>query len=137
MTLYREPANLFVAGFIGSPGMNFIRGTVRNATFEGSGLALPLTGANATRDGDAVLGIRPQALSIVPDGASAEWGATVMLVEALGSEQIVHLAAGEMRDLVVVAPPEARLEIGSKVGVRVPPGAAHLFDAESGRRLGA
>jgi multiple sugar transport system ATP-binding protein len=137
MTLYREPANLFVAGFIGSPGMNFVHGTVRGETFEGSGLALPLAGVDGARDGDAVLGVRPQALSIAPNGAGAEWSATVMLVEALGSEQIVHLDAGDVRDLVVVAPPEIQLEIGSKVGVHVPPGAVHLFDAKSGRRLGA
>jgi multiple sugar transport system ATP-binding protein len=140
MTLYREPANLFVAGFIGSPGMNFVRGRVRRANssvFEGSSLSLPLTTRDGEGAGDVVLGVRPQALSIAPSGDDAPWRGAVFLVEALGSEQIVHLAVGDVKDLVVVVPAEQRVAIGDEVGIRVPAGAVHLFDAQTGMRLGA
>jgi len=140
MTLYREPANLFVAGFIGSPGMNFVRGTVRRADgcmFEGSALSLPLSPLDGEAAGDVALGVRPQALSLVPSGNDAPWRGTVFLVEALGSEQIVHLAAGDVKDLVVVVPAEQRVAIGDEVGIHVPANAVHLFDVRTGMRLGA
>ena len=144
MTLYREPANLFVAGFIGSPGMNFARGRVRRAqgadgcVFEGSRLSLALADFGGDVSGEVMLGVRPQAIAITAGGDEANggsWLATVVLVEALGSEQIVHLSAGDVRDLVVVAPAELALAIGEQVGIRIPRGAAQLFDAATGQRL--
>jgi multiple sugar transport system ATP-binding protein len=141
MSLYREPANIFVAGFIGSPGMNFVRGRVRRAdgaVFDGSALSLALaTATDVDPGGEVVLGVRPQALSIVSAGSEAAWRGTVFLVEALGSEQIVHLAVGDVKDLIVVVPAEMRVAIGDEVGIRVPANAVHLFDAQTGRRLGA
>ncbi len=137
MTLYREPANLFVAGFIGSPGMNLVRGRVQRDAgmlrFTGQGLSLALDDdRGASIDGDVVLGVRPQDITLGdPAGGRGE----VWLVEALGSEQIVHLTAGDVRDLVVVAPPTLAVRPGDVISARVAPDAVHLFDAESGVRL--
>jgi len=143
MALYREPANLFVAGFIGSPGMNFVRGrmngTGAGSAFEGSGLSLALPDYGANASGDVVLGVRPQSITITTgqgDAADGDsWAAAVVLVEALGSEQIVHLATGELRDLVAVVPAELAVAVGDQVRAKIPAGAIHLFDASTGRRI--
>jgi len=152
MDLYRAPATHFVAGFIGSPGMTFVDGVVRRrdgaSVFEGSGLSLGLDlRAAAIEDGHrVVLGVRPQAMSIAgvaggdgarDGGAPSDRTGRVWLVEALGSEQIIHVALGGVRDLVVVAPSEPLLRQGAVVRVRVPAAAVHLFDASSGARLHA
>jgi multiple sugar transport system ATP-binding protein len=142
MTLYREPATTFVAGFIGSPAMNFLRGRVDwsagdKGRFAGEGLTLEVAARDGVRraTGEIVLGVRPQRLSLVaPDGA-ADWRGTVWLVEAHGNEQVVHLKAESVEDLVLVAPPDAAVRIGEEVGIDVSRGAVHLFDGATGAAL--
>jgi multiple sugar transport system ATP-binding protein len=144
MSLYREPANQFVAGFVGSPQMNFVPGRleVRDGAvrFEGSGLTLALDALGGTIGGgkDVIGGIRPQDLAVASVGSGAPndlaWTARVRLVEPLGSEQIVHLSAGALDDLVVVVPPDRELQRDAAVNLRVT-GPVHLFDVETGRRL--
>jgi multiple sugar transport system ATP-binding protein len=135
MELYRRPANRFVAGFIGSPGMNFIEGTLQGGEgaprFVAGDFTVPVPGE--TRDsGRVTLGVRPQQL-LLEDGPGA-LRAEVIVVEPMGSEQVVHLAADGGR-LVAVVPPEMPVQSGERVSLRVAPGAAHLFDGESGVRL--
>lgn len=121
--------------------MNFVRGRVRRTddgggcVFDGSALSLALGELDADLHNEVVLGVRPQSLAIAAPGDGAAWRGTVFLVEALGSEQIVHLSAGDLRDLVVVALAEMQLSIGEDVGIRVPASAVHLFDAQTGRRM--
>ena len=141
MTLYREPANLFVAGFIGSPGMNVLSGRIRatdSATvFEGHGLRLDVVAADR-RERDVVLGVRPHDLSIGPPGGESDTShlsARVWLVEALGSEQIVHVSAGDLHDLLIVVPADRNYRIGESVSVRPATAALHFFDRESGIRV--
>jgi multiple sugar transport system ATP-binding protein len=144
LVLYREPANRFVAGFIGSPGMNFLSGVLRRADggclFEGSGLRLPIGECDVALPRDVVLGVRPQDLS-VDETVGAEgadigtWVGTAWLVEALGSEQHVHLAAGDVRDVVAIVAADRLVRPGDALRVRVPRAAAHLFDASTGERL--
>jgi multiple sugar transport system ATP-binding protein len=140
MELYRTPATQFVAGFIGSPAMTFVPGVVRRQgdawVFHGGGLTLAL-GERAVAEGQAVvLGIRPQALTIgVGDHPEGGWPGRVWLVEPLGSEQIVHVATGDVNDLVVVAPTDRTLQRGDDVRIRVPLEAVHLFHASTGRRI--
>jgi multiple sugar transport system ATP-binding protein len=91
-TLYRQPANLFVAGFIGSPAMNLIETTHDGQSFVFGSLSCPMdpaVAAQATGLGGAgiTIGLRPQALVLGPSGAPAE----VMVVEELGSETFVFL----------------------------------------------
>ena len=139
MELYRHPANQFVAGFIGSPAMNFVRGTVARAgsecSFRAPGIRLPVPCGGTPAEGDVVLGVRPQDIALDgSDGAGAR--AVVSLVEPLGSEQIVHLAAEEGGpDLVAVTSSEQPLAVDARVGLHVPPGAVHLFHPQTGIRL--
>src|SRR5437879_13314467 len=79
LELYDTPANQFVAGFIGSPAMNFLKGKVKvngSAFFEGpNGVKLPLAAAPANSDGQAaVYGVRPEHFTIADDGTEAEIG---------------------------------------------------------------
>jgi multiple sugar transport system ATP-binding protein len=121
MELYRRPANRFVAGFVGSPGMNFLPGDL-----------VPRLGRKA----GATLGIRPHDVAIVPPGAG-EQDAWVDVVEPRGSELLVYLrlgAAGEGPELRVVAPPELSIEAGQVVSVRFDKEKLHWFEGESGTR---
>ena len=138
MELYRRPLNQFVAGFIGSPSMNFVRGVARRdgdrAGFTAPGFALSLPIEGARREGDVILGVRPQdiALDRALDGQPR---AVVSLVEPLGSEQIVHLTIAGGKDLVALVGSEVAPCIDEVVSLRVPPNATHLFDPDSGARL--
>jgi multiple sugar transport system ATP-binding protein len=145
MTLYREPANIFVAGFIGSPAMNFVHGRVRRVAgdewrFESTALTAPIEiGAAGVDDGaEATLGIRPHDLAIVGDqDDDALVRGSVWLVEALGSEQIVHVSAANLPDVAIVVPADQRIAVGSVVNVRAAARSLHLFDATSGARIPA
>jgi multiple sugar transport system ATP-binding protein len=135
LDVYNRPATRFVAGFLGSPSMSFLRGKVEGEP-----------GAPAVRVGDTwrvepgpdfdlpagrevELGLRPEDVAI--DEAS-ELRAKVDVIEALGSETFVHLEGPGGR-LVARLPADARLRPGEMVGVRALPGRAHVFDAETGR----
>jgi len=125
MELYRRPANQFVAGFVGSPGMNFLPGEVLAE-------AVPQHGAGAT------LGIRPHDLTIVAKGAG-DLDAWVDVVEPLGSELLVYLKLGANRDgplVRVVAPPEPVIEEEHSVGLVFDRARLHWFERETGSRLG-
>jgi multiple sugar transport system ATP-binding protein len=136
LDLYDRPDNLFVAGFIGSPAMNFLRGAVSAnglARFEGpAGLALPLA-APAEWAGRAVIcGIRPEHLTVADDGAEA----TVHVVEPTGSEiQVVAKLGTE--EIVAVFRERHQFKPGDKIRLKPDPRLVHLFDAESGKRLNA
>src|SRR5215208_7037694 len=99
MDVYRAPANRFVAGFIGTPPMNFLEGRVEASAFVGDAVRLPLAPGRPAPAGPATLGIRPEDLAVVPaDAAAAAAGALaagrVVLVERLGSASHVHVDAG-------------------------------------------
>jgi multiple sugar transport system ATP-binding protein len=124
MELYRRPANQFVAGFVGSPGMNFLPGEIM------AGKA-PAPSARTT------LGVRPHDLTIVPQGAG-DLDAWVDVVEPLGSELLVYLKLGTGGDgtpLQVVAPPEPAIEEERLVGVVFDRARLHWFERETGKRV--
>ncbi|MDQ2078570.1 sn-glycerol-3-phosphate ABC transporter ATP-binding protein UgpC [Xanthobacteraceae bacterium Astr-EGSB] len=137
LELYDQPKNLFVAGFIGSPAMNFLTGTVRangSLYFEGAdGTRLPLPGVAAENDGRAaVYGVRPEHFSIADDGAEAE----VVLVEPTGSEiQVLARLAGA--EVIAAFRERHPFRPGDKVRLKPEPRLAHLFDAGTGQRLNA
>jgi multiple sugar transport system ATP-binding protein len=87
LDLYDKPDNLFVAGFIGSPAMNFLRGKINGGSFEGpAGTHLPLASApNGSSGRPAVYGVRPEHFSLADDGAEAE----IQVIEPTGSEVLV------------------------------------------------
>ena len=136
-TLYHEPANAFVAGFIGSPPMNLIAGGLHreNETvhFRGGGLDVAIPEPAEDTPADVLFGIRPHDVVLAEhDGAPR---LPVTLVEPLGSEDVVHLALPEGGELLAVrrAVPGAHLD--AVLPVVIEAGAVHLFRAGDGSRV--
>jgi multiple sugar transport system ATP-binding protein len=132
LELYDRPNNLFVAGFIGSPSMNFLKGKVEHGAFRAEGgETLPLPGGPNGSDGrPAVYGVRPEHFQLNPDGLPAK----VHVVEPTGSEtQVLADFAGAS---VLCA---FRERVSAKPGetIRITPDTSlvHLFDAGTGLRL--
>ncbi len=109
LELYRTPSNLFVAGFIGAPKMNFT------------------TGVEAQRLGAETLGIRPEHVHLSAD--EGEWPAIVSMVEHLGADSFVHVDAGGQGTLVIRAQADTTLKPGDRVTLRPDPDFIHRFDA--------
>ncbi|CAO3412958.1 sn-glycerol-3-phosphate import ATP-binding protein UgpC [Azospirillum doebereinerae] len=137
LEVYQRPESLFVAGFIGSPPMN-----VLDARFDADGRAVAMPGGavlplDRPRPGDAgravKLGIRPEHLAL--DAAPGASTILVELVEALGADTVVYgrLPDGESLVIRMAGLPSCRE--GDRLAVAPQPGALHLFDAVSGRRL--
>ena len=139
MELYRRPQNRFVASFIGSPSMNFVRGEVERTSgdvmrFEAPGFSVTLPRGAELKEGPVVLGVRPHDLTLhQADNGAAR--AVVSLVEPLGSEQIVYVGVPGGQDLVAAVGAEATPRVEDRVSLQVAPSAVHLFDAETGDRL--
>jgi multiple sugar transport system ATP-binding protein len=136
LTLYDRPENQFVAGFIGSPSMNFIRGKIAvngKATFVSEGgVRLPLASAPAASDGrPAVYGIRPEHFLIDP---AIGVGAKVAVIEPTGSETQVYARMGG-QEVVGVFRERIALQPGETIPLAPDPSHVHLFDDASGRRL--
>ena len=135
--VYDNPANLFVAGFMGSPPMNFVRGRIENGRFEsggGGGVGVPVEGA---RDGaEAVMGFRPEDAEVADPGTGL-FDATVYAAELTGDVTLVTVALGEDASLSIKMPKEYDVDFDRKVAVRFPLERGFLFDAATGDRLPA
>src|SRR6187431_3417343 len=137
LELYDKPENQFVAGFIGSPAMNFLKGQVKSngsAGFVGpNGVKLPLASAPANSEGrPAVYGVRPEHFTIADDGAEAE----IVVVEPTGSEtQVFAKLGGEQ--VVAVFRERHQFNPGDKIRLKPNPALVHLFDETTGKRLNA
>jgi multiple sugar transport system ATP-binding protein len=137
--LYDEPANLFVAGFIGSPAMNFIDATLKRnggapSALAKDGTVLPLPSTTGGRDGQSVVyGIRPEHLDLT-DGAVGGLPAEVVVVEPTGADILVftHLAGQEV---AVVFKERHLFNPGDKITLTPHAGTIHLFDKETGERI--
>ena len=133
MSLYRDPDNKFVAGFIGSPSMNFLAGTVEDGKIRVPGLggALVDSPVNLSGNGkEVILGIRPQHLTVVADDTH-----TVDLTESLGGTSYTYLNAGNGERLVVEAGEEDPPAEGGKVGISYPVEQSMVFDAATEKRI--
>jgi multiple sugar transport system ATP-binding protein len=135
LELYDRPNNQFVAGFIGSPAMNFLEGTVTvngaAAVNTVSGAKLPLATAPASSNGRPVIyGIRPEHLELADAGVEAE----VIVVEPTGSETQIVARVGA-QDVIAVFRDRHAVSPGEKIRLRPRADAVHLFDKESGNRL--
>ena len=132
LELYRDPDNRFVAGFIGSPSMNFVEGTVRGGAVEvpalGATLAPPV--ALPAEGAAVVLGLRPEHLEIGPGGALE-----VDLTEALGGVSYAYLTSATGERLVVEERGDVRSDDGDRVGLGIDPARIMAFDAGTGARL--
>jgi len=141
MEVYRRPASVFVAGFVGSPAMNLLPGVVVDSgAWSGpGGMVLPVEGwsRGAEKPRQVTLGVRPHDVELVAPG-TGDVDARVDVVEPRGSELLVHLAlgadggAGEVR---VVAPPEPLIALEAPMGLRCGRRRLHWFDGQTGKRL--
>jgi multiple sugar transport system ATP-binding protein len=132
LELYDRPNNLFVAGFIGSPAMNFVKGKVEGGRFHADGgMYLPLKRPPAASDGrPAVYGTRPEHFRLDPDGVPVE----VVVVEPSGSEtQIVVRGGGQ--EMVCVFRDRFLPNPGETIRINPDANLVHLFDAETGQRI--
>ena len=138
LDLYRSPVNRFVAGFIGTPKMNFLETTV--AETRATGIAVNISGTRfivpaptaAAQVGDSVtLGLRPERL--VYGGRDLE--VEVAAIEPLGGETYVHLRLDDGQRLMVRTEGDATVERGARVSIGVPPEACYLFDANGAALL--
>jgi len=134
LELYDRPGNVFVAGFIGSPAMNFFNGTVRrNGAMEfqcADGLKLPLGAPNAADGKAAVYGVRPEHFALADDGAEAE----IQVVEPTGSETLLVAKLGGQNVLAVFRERHA-FKPGDTIRLKPDPRLVHLFDQTTGERL--
>ena len=130
-----RPANRFVAGFIGSPSMNFIDGTQKDgALVAANGARLPVAGAQAANDGRAmVYGIRPEHLDLV-EGGSDGFEAEVVVIEPTGSETQLFARLGQ-QEIVAIFRERHEFAPGQKIRLKPRAPVAHLFDASSGQRI--
>jgi multiple sugar transport system ATP-binding protein len=137
-TVYERPANQFVAGFIGSPAMNFfpVAWQEERATLSQGGAVLPLDGETANRlrqAGSAVIGIRPEHFAVAADAVDGI-AINVKLVEPLGSDTLIHFDLAGVSAIARVDP-SLRPKVGDRLGLRPQPGKTHLFDAANGQVL--
>ena len=137
--VFDRPANLFVAGFIGTPQMNFLRAVLEArdgaccALAAGERIVLPACFARPALDGKkVVLGIRPEHIRLCADGIPA----TMEVRELLGSTVDLHLnVGGEMLEIIVPSSEAAGIGDNPRLHIRPDPDKLHLFDAESGARI--
>jgi multiple sugar transport system ATP-binding protein len=137
--LYDRPINRFVAGFIGSPAMNFatveITGSGDDLTLQGSNVSVPLppqfkqsVGASGKQ---LIVGFRPEHLVLGPvSGATASVNAKAEVVEYLGNEELIH-ASGSGRDIVAIVDSSYRVRPGDMLELRIPLDRVQLFDPDT------
>jgi len=146
-TVYNHPINKFVGGFIGSPSMNFVNCTIvqKNggfyATSAGFSLKIPerfAQMAEAYRDCDVILGIRPEHLT---DSASCQnpesdsgFRALIRVIESAGSEKLVHIRIQD-DTLVARLDPHVQIKTGDIVDFTARMESVHIFDAETGNTI--
>jgi sn-glycerol 3-phosphate transport system ATP-binding protein len=128
--VYQTPATTFVAGFIGSPPMNLLRGRADGTRFVVGEHALPLP-QRAPRDGELILGLRPEH-ALWGEG---DWQLQVEVVETLGAERLVYARIGETLFIVRIDGTLASPAPGARVALGVPAERLHWFDADSGQRV--
>ena len=132
LDLYDRPANQFVAGFIGSPAMNFVKGSVESNGFRtADGIVLPLQSAPSAATGKpAIYGIRPEHFILGGEGAPL----TVKVIEPTGSEMQIVGQLGN-QEVICIFRERIKARPGETIHVMPDPALAHLFDEQTGRRL--
>jgi multiple sugar transport system ATP-binding protein len=137
--IYNKPKNLYVAGFIGSPSMNFLKGKIAGKSFAIDGMTVPLdkyVPDNPLSDRSAVLGVRPEHVLVneASKDATDAYVAIVDIVEPMGSDSLIWLKLGNTL-LSARVESNQHFEPGQKVDVRFRIGLASVFDEASGDRL--
>ncbi|MEO0497514.1 MAG: sn-glycerol-3-phosphate ABC transporter ATP-binding protein UgpC [Pseudomonadota bacterium] len=129
--IYNNPANTFVAGFMGTPAMNLVEGTIKDGTFTAENMSV--SGFNTSHSGKVTLGFRAEDSSLAETG-SGNVNAPIFAFELLGDASMVTVRVGS-GFAAVKADKDYEANIGSQVSANVPASICHLFDASSGERL--
>ncbi|CAM5771070.1 sn-glycerol-3-phosphate import ATP-binding protein UgpC 2 [Labrys miyagiensis] len=136
--VYSKPATRFVAGFIGSPPMNLLDGTIESGGVFSQGsharIPVPILGVAEKVGRKVTLGVRPEETAIVETGTPGALAATVDFVEELGSGRIVQ-ADLKGTPFAISVSDKRPLNPGDAIGVAIPPEAIHLYDGETGLRI--
>ena len=143
--IFAKPANVFVAGFIGTPQMNLIEANVIDADEDtatvdmlGQEVALPLhaevslQGTAGRRNAPVTVGVRPRGLAPASEAGPTTISGRIDLIEPMGAETLVHLRIGE-NDLRLVTGRGQRVAVGESLHVAPTPGQVHLFDHDGAR----
>jgi multiple sugar transport system ATP-binding protein len=140
LEVYRRPASVFVARFLGSPPMNIVQAKLdgaggRVSALAGGGFGLDGAAEPAERpaEGAVLLGFRPEDVALVPPGSGPQ--ATVQAVELLGAETILSATLDGGGEIALRAPRDLIATPGERIGLAVPPHALHLFDPQTGAAL--
>jgi sn-glycerol 3-phosphate transport system ATP-binding protein len=136
LALYERPETRFVAGFIGSPAMNFLPVAAQDggvALADGTRLPRPTDGGPLQPGRALTLGVRPEHLAV--DGGAAALTVTVELAEMLGADTIVHGRASDGSLLQARLPGTERARPGDRLPLALDPRQLHLFDRETGKRI--
>ncbi|HQT67102.1 MAG: sn-glycerol-3-phosphate ABC transporter ATP-binding protein UgpC [Rhodospirillales bacterium 20-60-12] len=134
MEVFARPANIYVAGFIGAPSMNFCTGRLVGAGDEaalGFGAQVRLPGRFISASGNVTIGVRPEHLMLDPAGSPM----TIDLIEPLGSECLVHGKLADDTAITMRLPGDRPAH--DHLTISLPPSHLHVFDTESGVRLEA
>jgi multiple sugar transport system ATP-binding protein len=132
--IYNNPRTLFVAGFIGSPPMNLIPGEVQNGTFASAG-DLKVGGLGRATVGRAVMGVRPEDVTVLMDGSGERnLTAPVYSAELTGDSTLVSVRVGDHL-LTMRTDRNFRGDFDQLIGVRIPAERVYLFDQETQKRV--
>ncbi len=141
--LYDHPLNIFVAGFIGSPAMNFATTTTEGKDLMFGGAKLELSGDQARAaesrpaGANVLIGFRPEHIELAngtTGGNAVRFPATVDVVEYLGNEELIH-AQAEGNEIVALLPSDKKVKSGDNVQFTVPMEKLHIFDPDSEKAL--
>ncbi|WP_018182167.1 ABC transporter ATP-binding protein [Kaistia granuli] len=141
LELYDRPRNLFVAGFLGSPAMNLVTGTVEGTaqsaslvTADGEKLPLPGLRPGIAAGRRLILGIRPEHITLVDAGGESTFSARVVITEPTGAETLISTRLGAT-EIVVVVRDRIEQGAGERLHLAFPANRVHLFDPETGLRI--
>ncbi|MFK5980075.1 MAG: ABC transporter ATP-binding protein [Rhizobiaceae bacterium] len=129
--VYNDPANLFVASFMGSPPMNFIKGQVTGKKFQSDGVDLPVSGTKNIKN--ITIGFRPEDTKVVAVGKGL-FNAKIYAVEMTGDQTLVTIQMNKTT-LIVKMPKSFEADIGKEIGVSFAPVQGYFFATDTGERL--
>ncbi|MGJ8455693.1 ABC transporter ATP-binding protein [Pseudothermotoga sp. U03pept] len=135
--IYKKPRTIFVAGFVGSPQMNFLKMKVtsKDTQFfaEGFGMSIPLK-RNPERE-YVIVGIRPEHISLEKKSRSVPVTSKVYFAEKLMSETVLHLSLNEDKSIVAKVPYDLSVKEEEKIEINIDLDAVHLFDPSTEERI--
>ena len=141
--VYNKPSNLFVAGFIGNPPMNFLEGRIETngatVAFRMNDFVLPLgePGAAAGPAQDVILGVRPQDVHLASSDSEMALPGMVWMTELVGSEKLVEIELGSRQRMTVQVRADAAVPESGPVGIRFDARRVHIFDRSTGLAIRA